>query len=278
MEANPDDASLRRMLGVSCIRLGDVLGNPNVPNLGDPKGAIASYRRGLEIAQELAARDRVNAQFRHDVAVADDRVGDMFGLATDYHQAVVHHQVAAEALRRLVEQDPADVGAKRDLAVALGKVGEDLAGQKDYAGALRTFGEVLRRTTALAEADPGTLLYATDRAEACYRLAETSLRAGDLETARAYGAKGVAIVQALLAKDPGGQRPRKSDSGSSTGGGSGRRDGGTLRGRGRWPGGCDCDARCGRIARQGGGVRRTGEGRSRRGQSGRPGSRLPARR
>jgi len=44
---------------------------------GDSAGALAAFRRGLAIAEALAARDRANTQWQRDLPISHDRIGDV---------------------------------------------------------------------------------------------------------------------------------------------------------------------------------------------------------
>jgi hypothetical protein len=44
---------------------------------GDGPGALAAYRKGLEIREALAARDPANAQWQTDVAVSCAKLGTL---------------------------------------------------------------------------------------------------------------------------------------------------------------------------------------------------------
>jgi non-specific serine/threonine protein kinase/serine/threonine-protein kinase len=51
------DVSLARELAAAYTRIGDVLGNPYRPNLGDSAGALTSYRRAVDLFERLERRD-----------------------------------------------------------------------------------------------------------------------------------------------------------------------------------------------------------------------------
>ena len=51
------DASLQSELAAAYEKVGDVQGYPDTPNLGDTAGALASYRKALDIRESFAARD-----------------------------------------------------------------------------------------------------------------------------------------------------------------------------------------------------------------------------
>ena len=45
----PDDVATIRQLGVAYSKLGNQLGNPNYPNVGDPAGALVELERSAAV-------------------------------------------------------------------------------------------------------------------------------------------------------------------------------------------------------------------------------------
>ena len=72
LEHEPEKSGLQRDLSVTCDRIGDAHAGK-----GDLDGALASYRRGFEIAEALAQRDAGNHGWQHDLSVSYDRIGDL---------------------------------------------------------------------------------------------------------------------------------------------------------------------------------------------------------
>lgn len=64
------DVELERELAEAYMRVGDVLGEPNGSSLGDLKGALASYRRGLALWQALAEQYPNDPEILHAYANA----------------------------------------------------------------------------------------------------------------------------------------------------------------------------------------------------------------
>jgi tetratricopeptide (TPR) repeat protein len=70
-----DDPSLQLEIGLGYVKLGDVQGNPNFPNLGRFADAAKSYRSALELLRRAAAtRDA-------DPAALEGQVNALYGLA-----------------------------------------------------------------------------------------------------------------------------------------------------------------------------------------------------
>jgi tetratricopeptide (TPR) repeat protein len=74
VEADPHNTSLRRDLMVAYGHIGDVVGNPNLENLGDRDAALRAYRQAAEIGKSLHDDDPANEQASADYAIALSRV------------------------------------------------------------------------------------------------------------------------------------------------------------------------------------------------------------
>ena len=125
------DAGLQRELARAFIRVGDVQGNPNRANVGDPTGAIASYRRAITLAEAVRAESPGDADALRTLASAYRQRGDVLALTGDKAKALAD----AEASETLYAQVAAREGATREDRVAVGvaaiKLG-DLLGNPNF--------------------------------------------------------------------------------------------------------------------------------------------------
>jgi eukaryotic-like serine/threonine-protein kinase len=112
---NPTSVELRRTLIVNYSHVGDVLGNPELPNLGDAAGAERAFRMQVELARQLAASDRHDARARGDYAVALMRLA----LVTPVERIVEKQQLYTEArdeMQALVDESKSSIGLQGNLA------------------------------------------------------------------------------------------------------------------------------------------------------------------
>jgi tetratricopeptide (TPR) repeat protein len=91
-----DEADLQMELARAYLKIGDVQGLPYQANLGDTKGALASYRKALKIVSEL---EDSPLETRLLSADAHDRIGFVEQRLFAWRDAMENHQ-AALALRR----------------------------------------------------------------------------------------------------------------------------------------------------------------------------------
>jgi len=116
------DPGLRRELATAYMKVGDVLGGEGVANLGDSRGAQASYRKALRLRQELVQADP------HDRGLAVE-------LAGSYRS--VHANV--QALRILEELDravPNDSVVQRALEVSYFRIAQTFSDRGNFEKAL----------------------------------------------------------------------------------------------------------------------------------------------
>jgi serine/threonine protein kinase len=106
------DESLQRELAAAYEKVGDVQGYPYAANLGDPAGALASYRKALAIRESVAARDHGSEESRRDLAndyqrigMALTNVGDFRGALESYRKDLAIEEVLEKAKPTAMTQE-----------------------------------------------------------------------------------------------------------------------------------------------------------------------------
>ncbi|HYO77220.1 MAG TPA: hypothetical protein VE010_12210, partial [Thermoanaerobaculia bacterium] len=107
-----NNTQLEMELAGAYMKVGDVQGLPYRANLGDTAGALASYRKALRIAQQVASREAGDFGARTLLADAHDRAGMVEQRLLHWAIAMEHHETA----RAIREKLPRS--AARDLALA----------------------------------------------------------------------------------------------------------------------------------------------------------------
>jgi tetratricopeptide (TPR) repeat protein len=85
-------------------RVGDAQGMPYRANLGDTKGALASYRKALAIAEEVRTRQPGDAKTLLLIADLHDRTGLIEQRALHWSDALAHHEAARTIRESLRDQ------------------------------------------------------------------------------------------------------------------------------------------------------------------------------
>ena len=147
------DASLQSEIATAYQRIGDVQGNPYQGNLGNIKGATASYQKSLEIREKLVADDPQNAVLRRDLAKSYESSGDMLWRIGEYDRALDAYQ---KSYKIHAESEAAATGTVEDryeVARARHRIGQALSRKFDLDGALESFRlaqEKFQETVAIA--------------------------------------------------------------------------------------------------------------------------------
>ncbi len=118
------DSSLQRELASAYIRIGDVQGYPFSANLGDPAGAMKSYRMALAINEALVKSDPTNVPDALRQATIYRRLAETDSVNQNISGALVEGQQAVQFGEAAASRLPDD----RDVLVGLVKDYQTLAG------------------------------------------------------------------------------------------------------------------------------------------------------
>ena len=120
------DTDLRLEVAEGYLRLGDVLGNPFMPNLGNTPKAVESYDKGLALAQAVWRADASNVRARRAVADLKQQRGSSSGFHGTPDEAQRELREALELRRELAKQAPNDAEEQLKLARVLDALGTRL--------------------------------------------------------------------------------------------------------------------------------------------------------
>ena len=98
VSADPRNINLNRALMLAYGHVADVLGNPDLPNLGDRAGAVAAYRQAADVGKRLYDADRSDQRAASDYGIVLSRVETVMD-DTDPQKVIVQR----ESLRVLDE-------------------------------------------------------------------------------------------------------------------------------------------------------------------------------
>jgi non-specific serine/threonine protein kinase/serine/threonine-protein kinase len=142
------DPTLAAELATAFVRVGDAQGHPNSPNIGDTAGALASYRRAIELAERVSAGGP-SGDVSRTLAMAHRKLADVLAITGDLDSALTH----ATTSQRLFDAIGATAGAPVDdrlqAAIAEIKLG-DLTGHPNFPNLGRPADSLPRYQSALA--------------------------------------------------------------------------------------------------------------------------------
>ena len=199
----PNDVATLRQLGIAHQKLGNVLGNPNAPNVGDYRASLAEFDRAAAVFRHASAAAPTNAQIRRNGAVVDSNTSDVLVALKRPADALARMQQAFETFRALSTADPANAAARNDFAIAQSKMGELLDGEGRSVEALREYEQALAVHESLARADPANDALRAELASGNNRVATVQAKLGDRSGSLAHHARAIAISRELAAANPG---------------------------------------------------------------------------
>ena len=142
-EAGGDEKLMAEVMA-GYLKMGDILGNPFVPSLGDAAAAQTSYRKALGLATSLAKAHPADPAAARSHALALVKLADVLALAGERAQAIEAYRQAGAAYQALLDKDGANPELMRDLMNMDVKIGSTRDQLCDSVGALDAFRDALR--------------------------------------------------------------------------------------------------------------------------------------
>ena len=194
------DPAFSRELAAAYERIGNVEGNPLHRNLGDTKGAIASYTRAEELLTPLAdGGDRLALRqlmsVYNQLAQVRRAQGDLKAAMTGFTRA----QQMGERLRA---QAPDDREVLTTLGDVYGESGRAAYQLRDFATAQRTAERMMQIAQRLLQLDPGNHAYRENLSGAHSSLGAAYAGAGRLREAVDQYRVCVTLREQLVAEQP----------------------------------------------------------------------------
>jgi non-specific serine/threonine protein kinase/serine/threonine-protein kinase len=198
----PDDVATIRQLGVAYSKLGNQLGNPNYPNVGDPAGALVELERAASVFEKALPAHPTNAVFRRNMAIAHSNIADVLTALKRPSDALAHQRQALSSFESQAAADPANFAARNDVAISLSKIGEMLDASGQITAAVREFERALAIHVEMATADPANVNLKLELASDYNRLATTQAKLGARADALANHTRAVSMSRDLQRENP----------------------------------------------------------------------------
>ncbi|HWY50977.1 MAG TPA: protein kinase [Chthoniobacterales bacterium] len=153
-EVDPKNLRAQRSLGISYIKVGDVLGNSNFPNAGDEAGAMANYQASLAVWQALDKANPNNADIRSWLGLIHERIGAILEQQGKIDTALESYHESQTIREALAKESPQNTDAVRNAAIANEKMGNVMTELKNLDAAFENRSRSLQIFKQLADADP----------------------------------------------------------------------------------------------------------------------------
>jgi eukaryotic-like serine/threonine-protein kinase len=201
-----NDLTLQRELATAYQRLGDIQGNPYVPNIGDTEGALQSYKKALTIQESLAVT-HPSDQAQEDLARSYRGLGDIFDPKGDVANAIDSYRKSLAIFQVLAGAHPNDQRLQQELATAYDAYGSGLRKTDRIPERLEAFRKVV-------EIDKRLLAQNPENRRAQHGVAIGLMKLGDgwrqnkIEAVESLR-KSRAFVESLAASDPTNARAQR---------------------------------------------------------------------
>ncbi|HKC11838.1 MAG TPA: protein kinase [Vicinamibacteria bacterium] len=204
-----NDVGLKRELAAAFERLGDAQGGAGGANLGDPKGALTSYTKALDIRRAVAARPAALVADRLELAELELRLSTLLVGAGDFARAEERARTAVSRIEALRVQGAVPSDTERRLARAYERLGTAQGLRGDERGARESLERTVSICEAVCAAHPDDLGARASLASALNPLAQRYWQAGQREAALSSSRKARVIQEGLAASDPNNARLRR---------------------------------------------------------------------
>lgn len=206
------DPSLDHELALAYQRVGDVQGNPTNANLGDMRGARASYEKSVAIARGIVRRAPSDLRSQRTLALAYERLADVTAPLGDPQGAVAYQRLALATYLTIDSLAP-DPVATHQLAVSRVKLGDLLghpafASLGDTAATMVQYREALRLLEEIAPEAHDSYENRRYRALLFERIGRLQDQAGDGRAATTLG-QSLALREELALERPASVNARR---------------------------------------------------------------------
>ncbi len=195
------DVSLQTELASAYERVGDVLGYPYAPNLGDSAGALASYRKALRIRESLVASSPNEVKMQRQLAGNYFRIANALEFTGDLNGALDALRKTLPITEKLAagKADPelTDLfaGSHYFIAVLLSKTG-------DPAGALENYRRAAAIRQPVLQINPSNINLRAHLAADYSGMAASMRSLGDPVQAIAMQTQSIEILHELSSSEP----------------------------------------------------------------------------
>ncbi|MDX1546237.1 MAG: protein kinase [Rhodothermales bacterium] len=206
-ERYPDDVEHQVRYAVGLIKLGDLTGNPNFTNRGDPDAALRSYRLALPLLERSRALDATHARAARLHGLIYERIGTIHEVHDSLDAALEAYRRSLDLREAFAAEHPNHADGLRDQAIAYEKMADMLLHRNAPAEALQLYERAHALFVALLEADPQNANAQVTVAISHLHQGDVAGRAapahlGDVAAARRHYRAALLLFDSALATDP----------------------------------------------------------------------------
>jgi serine/threonine protein kinase/tetratricopeptide (TPR) repeat protein len=193
---------LERDLASAYEKLADVQGGYRTANLGDPSGAVASYRKALDIRSSLLSYQPRDLELQRDLLRTYAKLGEVLSGMRDVQGAITSSRSALRIAERLAAQPGSVAADRRNLGNVYVSLGWQLANAHQVERGLMLMNEGTAVFETLVDADEHDTRSRHNAAVAYGRMGEILIGAGRYRDALRMHTRQLEAIRKLLPADP----------------------------------------------------------------------------
>lgn len=173
---------LKNDLSAAYFAIGDIQGDPESDNLGDPTGSLESYHKGLKLLYELTGPVPEKMAHLSTHWLVHMRISKVYFAQGMRDEGWEYEQKAVALAERMYAKDATDARARSNLSYVRGLQGDRLRSREQFEEALALYQEAAE----LARPPEGTILSAHQRhglAQTHGAIGQVLIRLGRMEAA-----------------------------------------------------------------------------------------------
>jgi tetratricopeptide (TPR) repeat protein len=203
------DAELELELVEAYFKLGDLQGNPYSSNLGDPPGALATYRKALAICERLVKAEPGNRRSRRYLARCYRQLADVLPSLGEAPAALDYARKASATFEDLASAHPSDLQPRIDAASSAEGLGDLLARGGQREEALKAFRASLAHWQAALNIDQTNRRSQRAAGILGMKIADLHAERGEKDAALENYGQARQVLEAFSAADPSSASARR---------------------------------------------------------------------
>jgi tetratricopeptide (TPR) repeat protein len=196
------DPTLQRELATAYEKVADLQGAYRESNLGDASGAIASYRKALDIRTSLLATLSADLDLRRDLFRTYGKLGELLAASRDSAAGIASSRRALQIAEELAAASGSNAADQRNLGSVYVALGWQMARGDEVERGLLLMNKGAAVFETLVDADPGDVRSRHHAAVAYGRMGEILIGARRYADALRMHTRQQEIAHALSIADP----------------------------------------------------------------------------
>jgi eukaryotic-like serine/threonine-protein kinase len=205
-----EDDSLQRERAVAYERIGDVLGLPTQPNLGQTTAALDSYQKALDIEKRLAEQNPGNGTSQMDLARVYNRICRVYQSTGKFRESVDACRQAEALQQAQSQQRPGDLSLRAELGITYQNLAGAYSALGDYPHAEEQLSRSLREFEELHALQPDNEAFLGELAMSHHRMAGIQEQTKRFAAAHENAVRAVALFDERSARHPKDIRSRQT--------------------------------------------------------------------